>query len=243
VLTTLEHLVTYDLLYGGDCKLLGVTHDGHIYIEELYGDDDWLAQHDVSIDGGIVHSVDEAQGNNLHITLLELPDGIIKPNPKSCCDYLEFSGSRLRGMLADERIEEVVYPLTVEDKIALVEFMEWDIAPPQIIGIAESTVLSHTQISESIMLVCRRIRIAYRLMQPTVNYDYDSLDVFVLHEHMLDSNAMPELVDCLNDIDDVVLLRPMDCLYHNGYLFVADGGDGEEVSAIHVFEQEKSDNS
>ena len=211
MLTILEHLATHDLLYAGDCKLLGVTDDGQIYVEELYGDDDWLAQHHIFTNEGIVKTVDEAEGNNLNITFLKLPEELIKPTTTPCCPNLQFSGARLRGMLADERIEKVVHPLSIQDKIELVDFMEWEITPLQIIGMTESVILSHTKVSEKSLIVCRRVRIAYRLEKPEVTHDYDSLEIHILHEYH-PNDVMPEVVDCLNDIDDVVLLRPMDCL-------------------------------
>jgi len=235
MLTKFIHLVTHELLYAGDCKLLGVTDDDDIYVEELYGDDDWLAQHRVLVDDGIVETVDEAEGNNLEAVWLTLPDDLIATNLRNCCDILNYTGARLRGIYEDERIDDVVLPLTVQNKIELVEFMEWDVNPMQLIGIAESVVLSHTQVEDT-MIVCRRVRVAYRLLQPTDTHDYDSLDVYVLHSFMPEHGTSSELVDCLNDIDDVVLLRPMDCLFHKGRLYIADGGDGDDVSAIHIFE-------
>lgn len=236
MLTILEHFATYDLLYAGDCKLLGVTDNGDIYVEELYGDDDWLAQHHILTNEGIVETVDEAEGNNLNIKVFELPEGLIQPRAKPCCPQLQFSGARLRGLRADERIAELVQPLSIEDKIELTEFMEWDIEPLQLIGIAESVILSHTKVSEKSTIVCRRVRIAYQLAKPEVTHDYDSMDVYLLHEYQPEDDPMPELVDCLNDIDDVVLLRPMDCLFHMGRLYVADGGEDDDVSAIHIFQ-------
>jgi len=235
VLTIFEHLVTHHLLYTGDCKLLGITEAGLIYAEELYGAEDWLAQHRISIDDGILETVDEARGDNMEITLFDLPDDLIEPGLRMDCDPLEFSGARLQGIAEDERIDEVVRPLTMQDKMELVDFMEWEIAPPQIVGMAESAVLAHTRMSDDLMIVCRRVRVVYRLMNPTIDYDYDSLNVHLLHDYKPHNNDMPELVDCLNDIDDVVLLRPMDCLFHAGCLYVADGGEDDEVSAIHVF--------
>jgi hypothetical protein len=247
-LTVLKHFMTFPLLYDGDCKLLGVTVDGLIYIEELYGDEDWLAQHKITIDDGIIDSIDELAGENLDITPFELPSTAILPTSKSCCDSLTFTGARLRGLQRDEPIAEIVLPLSVEDKIELVDYMEWDISPMQIIGIAESVVLSHTSLSDGSLMVCRRVRIAYRLTQVSadrgVPYDYDSLDLHLLHEFDPNSDdELPEVVDCLNELEDVVLLRPMDCLYHDGKLYVADGGEADDVSAIHIFDyEEKSEN-
>jgi hypothetical protein len=247
VLTIFRHSVTFPLLYESDCKLLGVTAEGLIYAEELYGDDDWLAQHKISMSNGIIDSIDELAGENLDVIPFNLPKTTIMPSSKSCCESLNFRGARLQGIQINDHIADMVLPLSIEDKIELVDFMEWDISPMQIIGVAESVVLSHTRLPDEMLLVCRRVRIAYRLTelaeQGGIPYDYDSLDVYVLHEFDPEDDELPDLVDCLNDIEDVDLLRPMDCLYHDARLYVADGGEAGDVSAIHVFEiKEKSGN-
>lgn len=235
MITVLEHIATHDLHYTGDCHLRGVASDGQIYADELYGADDWLAQHRLHPTDGIIETSDEANGKNLNPAQIPLPDRITKPIHTSCCPALQFTGSRLRGMRLDERIEELVYPLSMEDKIQLIDFMEWDHHPTQLIGLAESTVLAHATISATEMFVCRRLRIAYRLTNPTPSYDYDSLDVYLFHRYNPSDAVMPELVDCLNDVDDVVLLRPMDCLFVDGRLYIADGGEDDEPCAIHIF--------
>lgn len=240
MLTLFRHLISHSLIYSGDASLLGVTHDGWIYAEELYGHDDWLAQHRLTRTGGIVESVDESSGANLDMKPLSLPDDIITPDHKSCCEALHFSGARLRGLLSEERIDEIVLPLSVADKIELVDYMEWDIDPMQLIGIAESVVLAHTRLPDETLIVCRRVRVAYRLVEPHADYDYDALAVYLLHEVYPDDDVL-DLVDCLNDDDDVVLLRPMDCLFYGGLLYVADGGEDEDKSAIHIFEYDEGE--
>lgn len=247
VFTVFRHFITFPLLYEGDCKLLGVTADGLIYAEELYGADDWLAQHKISMRHGIIESIDELAGQNPDVIPFKLPNTAILPSSKSCCDSLKFTGARLQGMQREDHITEIVLPLSIEDKIELVEFMEWDILPMQIIGIAESVVLSQTRLPDETIMVCRRVRIAYRLAEQMeyqgIPYNYDSLAVYMLHEFDPADDELPELVDCLNDMEDVDLLRPMDCLYYDGRLYVADGGEEGDVSAIHVFDyQEKSEN-
>ena len=225
---------------------MGVTGNDFVYAEELYGDDDWLAQHKIYIYDGHMESIDEFAGENLDATPMKLPPHSAVPHSKPCCNVLTFTGARLRGIQRDEPIGEMVYPLTIEDKVELTEYMEWDILPMQIIGIAESAVLSHTSLPDETIMVCRRVRVVYRMTEPAqqdgVPYDYDSLEVYLLHEFDPQTKELPELVDCLNDMDDVVLLRPMDCLYHNGRLYVADGGEEGDVSAIHIFDyQEKTE--
>lgn len=245
-MTLFRHFMTFPLFYEGDCKLLGVTTDGLIFAEELYGDEDWLAQHKISIQDGILESIDEDNGANPDITPFQLPQHATLPTSKSCCEPLIFIGARIRGLQGDEPIDEMVLHLTIDDKIELVEYMEWELSPMQLIGIAESVVLSHTQLPDGLLMVCRRVRIAYRLNEIVtyhdVPYDYDSLAIYLLHEFDPNNDDPPELVDCLNDFEDVELLRPMDCLFHDGKLYVADGGEDDDSSAIHIFDyQEKSE--
>lgn len=247
MLTVSRHFITVPLLYEGDCKLLGITTEGVIYAEELYGEHDWLAQHKIIIDEGVIDSVDELAGENPDMRPFKLPHNIIVPCSKPYGESMDFKGARLRGIQREERIAEMVLPLSMEDKIALVHYMEWDILPMQIIGIAESVILSYTRLSDETFVMCRRVRVAYRLTEQAEQegnpYDYDSLEVHILHEFDPHNNELPELGDCLSGSEDVDLLRPMDCLYHDGRLYVADGGEEGDVSAIHVFEvQEKLEN-
>lgn len=218
-----------------------MTTDGLIYAEELYGDEDWLAQHQLSIADGILKTVDESWGESSEISLLPLPEPLIKSHQVVDMPALTYHGARLKGICAEERIEEVVLPLDVSTKIDLVDFMEWDIQPMQLIGIAETAVLASAPSHlENVYWVCRRLRLAYRLLPDQIDakysYDYDSLELYLFHPYDVTQAEAPDLLECLDTIDDVMLLRPMDCLYHNGQLIVADGGEGEDASAIHIFE-------
>ena len=242
--TVFRHLVTHELRYAGDCRLLGVTGDGLVYAEELHGDEDWLAQHKLSGMDGIIESVDEQQGANPNAVPFSLPADITSPVRRPCFAHLNYAGARRRGMASTERIEELVLGIGIADKIELVDFMEWSIDPLQLIGIAESVILACAAIDGGAALVCRRIRVACRLGEARMDehgfeYNYDTLPVNLLHELAREAGGLPDLADCLQDLDDVALLRPMDCLYHQGKLYVADGGEGDDPSAIHIFKAQK----
>lgn len=235
MLTILRHVITHFLHHNGDCKLLGIAEEGSIFVEELYGEDDWLAQHRLTLDQGIVDTVDENHGKNLHIHPLSLPDTLEQPISKIARKWLNYTGARLRGIREEERIEEIVLPLSIEDKIELVDYMEWDIEPMQLIGIAESTVLASAYLPDETLVVCRRVRVVYHLRKATPTYDYDALEIYLLHD-VLPDDDIADIVDCLNDDDNLDVLRPMDCMYYDGYLYVADGGEDDDLSAIHIFE-------
>lgn len=243
ILQNFKHLATHNLLYDGDCRLLGITADGFIYAEELYGDDDWLAQHRLSLEAGIIESVDEAWGNNQKMDILALPENLIRPYPVNPSHPLNYSGARLRGIRSEERIDDLVQALDIKEKIEVIDYMEWDIDPMQLLGIAESVVLAQTApIQETSFIVCRRLRLIYTLPQLLLaddgDYDYDALSLYLLHEYNPQDKESPSLLDCLDSLDDTLLLRPMDCLYHQSRIYIADGGEDEDVSAIHIFELE-----
>ena len=77
----LRHLATIELSHSGDCALLGIGHDGLVYVEELYGEHDWLAQHELSPSDGLLKSVDEYCGTASVDTTLQLPEAA-PPPPK-----------------------------------------------------------------------------------------------------------------------------------------------------------------
>ena len=59
------------------------------------------------------------------------------------------------------------------------------------------------------------------------------LQIHLLHGLQVDANELPVLTDCLTNYD---LCRPLDCMAVDGKLYIADGGEGEVRSALHVFE-------
>ena len=240
IMDGLIHLATIDLPHAGDCALLGIGHDGLVYIEELYGEHDWLAQHELSPSDGLLKSVDEYCGTASVDTTLQLPKRLHRPQRIREFGHLNFSGARRRGLMIDERIEDLVRPLSIIEKVELVEYLDWDIDPLSLLGIAESTIRSCCKIYDDEVAVCRRTRIAYRLPQATrddrgSHYDYDSIETHLFHGLQVDTKELPDLTDCLTDID---LFRPLDCMAVDGKLYIADGGQGEIRSALHLFEIE-----
>ena len=234
----LRHLATIELSHSGDCALLGIGHDGLVYVEELYGEHDWLAQHKLSLGDGLVKSVDEYYGTESVDTTLQMPERLHRPQRIRDLDHLNFSGARRRGLMVDERIEDLVRPLSIAEKVELVEYLDWDIDPLRLLGIADSIILSCCHVDDDVFVVCRRTRIAYRLTQATrddrgLDFDYDSNEINLLHGLQVDAKELPVLTECLADFD---LCRPLDCMAVDGKLYIADGGEDEIRSALHVFE-------
>ncbi len=235
----ITHLSTLPLKYNGDCSLLGVTADGTIFAEEVYGAEGWVAQHELRADGTFVRSVDEENGTKAALEPLDLPERITLPKTGWQTMMLNFAGPRHRGLRAPERAADVVRPLALTEKMTLIDSLKLNIMPPMLLGIAESYVLAESLIIRpNLYFVCRRLRIAYALPDVRLDadnqpYDYDTL---VLHTaHFYDCAQEPSLLDLLTDLTTVPLKRPMDCLLVDDQLYIADGGGNDSLNSIHVW--------
>ena len=212
------------LRYKGDCALSGVTSAGEIVAEE-FDDDHWM-RHRITLDCELVQSGD-----------LDEPDMLLKPSSPTT-HALNYSGVRYRGMREDDRVAEWVQPLTIMEKMPLLPYLKLNIPPMLLLGIAESHVTSEARISDTLSVVCRRVRLAYTLAQPQVDeaglpYDYDTLVLHVAHLYEDDSEV--DLAQVLAGIDGIQLQRPLDCIVYENKLIIADASDGEHNSRIVVF--------
>lgn len=238
-------ITTLLLKHNGDCNLLGVAPDMTVYVEEVYGDEGWLAQHALRLDGSTVSSVDENNGAAGDLAPLTLPDAITKPKTGWHTMALNFAGPRHRGMRSPERTDELVHPLSIQEKMTLVKQLKLDVAPPMLLGIAESYVLAECQIaSPSLYFVCRRVRLALALGEERLDddnqpYDYDTVVVHLAHFYECGSDLT--LGEILDGLTGAPLHRPMDCLLYGDHLFIADGGAGDRPSAIHVWRVEQEE--
>ena len=236
-----EYLSTFPLLHHGDCSLLGVSTNLTLYVEEIYGDDGWLAQHALSFDGTVLASVDESSGAAQDLTPLQLPDDLIEPHRGWHTMSLNFTGPRHRGLRGPERLDDLVRPITVQDRFALVKQLKLEIPPPMLLGLAESYVIAEASIEyPHLFLVCRRLRLAYALPEEQVDddgepYNYDTIVRYAAH--IVDTSAEQELPlsELLRDLPGAAFCRPMDCLLYNERLFIADGGNSERSSAVHIW--------
>ncbi len=226
---------TISLPHHGDCSLLGVTPDGQLYLEEIYSDDGWMAQHIYSADGVLMHSVDEMDGANTEVKALELPINIVKPRIGWHTMGLNYAGARHRGMRINERLADVVKPMSIPDKMTIAKRLNVQV----VVGIAESYVVAEVElVRPNLFLTCRRIRFAFALPEEHVDdngdpYDYDTQVIYVAH--LLDLRAEEErpIIDLLNDLPGV--FRPMDCLLLEDRLYVADGGAEDRPNRIHIW--------
>ncbi len=235
------------LRHNGDCTLLGVTPseppdaaDYTIYVEEIFGEDAKIAQHALAADGSLLASIDEDSGDDSELHPLDLPAGTIRTQSGWHTMALNFAGPRHRGLRVPERTLDLVRPLSVPEKMALVNQLQLDVLPPLLLGVAESYVLAETLISApTLYFVCRRVRLAVALSEEHSDadgqpYDYDTLVFYLAHFYERDQE--PEWSDILAQRAAVGLRRPMDCVLVKDRLFIADGGDDDHLSAVHVWQ-------
>ena len=127
VLNALKLVTTIELAHAGDCALLGVDREGYVYVEELYGEHDWLAQHKISTSAGLLESVDEQCGTAPAPAPLPLPALLASPSKVQLFDHLNYTGARWRGRMVDERIVDLLRDLSVAEKVALLDYLDWEI--------------------------------------------------------------------------------------------------------------------
>jgi hypothetical protein len=235
---SLEYNKSLTLSHNGDCSFLGISLNFELYIEEVFGEDDDVARYSLSLNRDVET---EIKVREIYTTPASMTRPITSPYTKA----LNFSIGRYRGMREDERIADLVQPLTIQEKMALVKYLPIPIMPPLLFGIAESIVLAETAFAPpDIFLVCRRVRLAYGLTPPRLDsshqkYDYDTAMLYFVHLYDANDNEEHPLHETIASgqlmLSDVVLHRPMDCLIHEDKLFIADGGDETRASAIHMW--------
>ena len=235
---SISYIKTLPLKHKGDCSLIGVAPDQTIYAEEVYGEDGWIAQHEIQFDGEITKTVDEGEGGE-NLQPLDVPANMTKPKTGWHTMGLNFAGPRHRGMRAPERTADLVQPLTIDEKMTFAKRLKLDLPAPMVRGIAESYVLAECDIVRPhLYFVCRRVRLALALPEERLDdeqqpYDYETRVLYAAHFY--DRNEeLPNAV-LFDDLTETPLARPMDCLLQGDHLYIADGGDAERVSAIHVW--------
>ena len=223
------HVTTLPLKHEGDCSLLGMTPDKTLYVEEVYGENGWIAQHELLPDGTFARSIDEQDGTNEIEHPLELPNVIAKPKTGWHTMALNFAGPRHRGLRGPERPLDLVRPLSIDEKMALIAKFKLDLIPPLLLGIAESYVLAEAELRRpDLYFVCRRVRLAIALPETRLDednqpYDYETHVIYLAHFY--DCEQEPRFIDLLSDLTRRPAHRPMDCLLLDEHLCIADGGE------------------
>lgn len=237
----LHHLTSFALHYDTDCSLLGISPAGHLYVEEYHGADlEFIAQTCYDTTGKVLEAVDELESQRPFVPLT-LPANSITPQhyPVHSLNYL---GVRQRGLREPDRLLDWVQPLSIAEKMTLMESLKLSVPLGQIAGIAESRVLAQAALDGDTMVVCRRLRVAVVLPQVAMAddglpYDYDTLPVHVAHLLPNAKHADPAWLPGFHEFYGVPLHRPQDCLVAANRLWLADGGDSStgRRSQIHVW--------
>jgi len=238
-----RHERSFALQHPGAPSLIGATQDGQVLVEEIYGDEGWLAQGHYDRDGTLLRSVDEDHGRCHLIEQLPLPADLTPPARGWHTMRLNFAGPRHRGNRELERVDSMVQPLSIAEKIAIGQYISGSLTPMKLIGLAESYVLAECQIvPPSLFVVCRRLRYAYAIDPQSVTdgeatIDYDTRIVHIMQLIDLKDDAEGPISDHLGQFAGVDLKRPMDCLLVGNRLFVADGGDPAlgRLAHIHIW--------
>ena len=246
-----EYVRTVFLSHNGECGLLGVGPDLDFWTEEVYGEGGWLAQHHFSFEGELLAEADESYGEVEGVAPLELPGGVVRPRTGMNSARLNFGGARHRGLVSEDRIGDTVRPLEMEEKMLLVDKgIVPAVPPPAIMGLAQSYVTSEVQLvgasidSEPLYLLSRRLRIAYRMLEPGVDargqsYDYDSREVSMLQLFFPREEEKPLGETMVSESELGLLLNwPTDIVLRDGYFFVADSArevDGL-IGSVHVWQ-------
>lgn len=244
-MVTFTHLRSIPLFYHEWCGLLGVDERLNIYVEEIY-EDTWVAQYQFNFSGELIRRVDEGRGQNGHFARLELPPDLRTPQPARVAAALNYGGARWHGDLEADRVVDLAVPLSLEERQVLVKMgLQSEAMLPYILGIIHSYVLSEAEVRPNLFVLCRRLRVAYRLRVPQVRGEdgvlenYDSVEFALaqwfdpaqpdrpLHASWLGPEAL-----------GVRLNWPMDVIACGDTLFLADSAyrSGRGPSAIHIFQ-------
>ncbi len=229
------------LKHSDKCYLIAIDLLRNIYVEEYY-DEAYIAQHSISAEGELLKSIDENYGKS-EISPLKIPENAILPqNP---LDHpLNFTGMRFRGMREEEKVMEWVKPLSVMEKMPLLQALQLTISPMMIFGIAESRVLSETKFSATETILCRRIRLLQALAEVQLDeaglpYDYDTITFQVIQSYDTETETASPFLASIQYFSE--LSQPMDCIYSDGRLIVANAGDDNNPAAVHIFQYQENE--
>lgn len=224
------------LPHHGDVSLLALD-GGRLWVEEWYGDQ-WMAQHCVDLEHGIIESADEDEGRATGLKPLVIPSGAAVPRRVWAAMRLNYAGARQRGLRDEDRLSDMLHAVSVADRFALADRLQ--LAPAAVLGLAESYILAECPLAApDDLLLCRRLRVALAVPRQTGDdgllFDYETKDVYVLQRWKAGADE-PPLESALTGLAGAPLHRPMDCLRCENRLYVAEGGSDGQPAAVCVLE-------
>lgn len=150
--------------------------------------------------------------------------------PRYTC-WLNHPLLRQRGLREADRVQDWVQPLTMMEKMAILPHLGMALPPMQLLGLAESHVLSECQLKPDVYLVCHRLRFAIAMSSIRHDtggfaYDYDTVTCHVMHTVNFDE--IPSYEDIFQAQGYRHVQSPVDCLVFRDRLFVLDSKDAKE---------------
>lgn len=218
------------------CYLIAVDKLGNIYVEEYY-DETYIAQHIISAEGEIVESIDENYGKT-EIIPFDIAENTTLPN-NPLHHPLNYSGMRFKGLRAEEKVAEWVKALPMIEKMPLLQALKLTISPMMIFGIVESRVLSESYYSDTETIICRRIQLLRALPEIQFDddglpYDYDTITFHVIQIYDHETETSTPLHESIQHFSEIS--RPMDCIYYEDRLILANAGDSKNPAEVHIFQ-------
>ena len=160
---TFSLLHRVSLRHEGDVALLAADGDD-VWAEEMYSGQ-WLAQYHVAIGRGILACADEDEGRAADLRPLNIPPDAAAPKRAWAAMGLNVAGARQHGLREDDRLADVLHPLSVADKFALADWLH--VSPPALLGLAERYVLAECPLAApDDLLLCCRLRVAVAVTPP-----------------------------------------------------------------------------
>lgn len=232
----MTHHHSFPLRHNGQCHILAVTPQRTLIVEEYY-DKEFVAQHHLQTDGSFIDSSDENSGTS-PFRPLPIPDGSDTTDVASSFPMLEYiPNAPHRGTRTEDRIDSLVYPLTVMEKMQMSQRFRLPCPAPMLIGLSESRVLSSVRLPDAKVIVCRRLRFAYALATPRITprgerIDYETQAFYLLQHIDPAADLTPLSLDGI--CGQEVLHQPTQCILCDDLLYVADSG-GQRLNSIHIY--------
>jgi hypothetical protein len=235
---SLHHIQSLEIAVGEMCSLLGVSPtSGRVYCEVV--NDERVTLYEYAVSSAQL----QAPARNSRLYYDDLPTDLIAPQVPTQTTWLNHTGLRWRGMRETDRVVDWVLPLTIMEKMQILPHVGIQLTPMQLLGVAESQILSEAKLNDDgAYLVCRRLRLAYALAQPQHDengpYDYDTILCHVVH--CIEGEQEPSWESIFTDFDREQVKAPIDCLFHEDKIYIADSGTPSIADAamcsLHVWQ-------
>ena len=232
-----SHVTTLPLKHNGDCSLIGVTPDRIIYVEEVYGENGWVAQHALRFDGTSSSRLTSSDGDRRNCSHWPLPPQSSRQN------RLADDGAQLRRAAASRDARAGTHARSG----AHAEHRGEDGAhraaparhpPPHAAGHRRQLRAGRSaDRPPGTVFVCRRVRLAIALPEARLDdegqpYDYETQVIYLAHFYDCERGAALPRLPRRPDRRPAL---PTDGLPADGRSSVhRRGGDAGRLSAIHV---------